>query len=584
MDKDSDSNSPGASGTQGPQPSERQSIEASPEAKEALPSIKEASPQVKETSPHAETDSSSADQAQASIQEAQSRAESSKVVKSAGVVSAFTMLSRVLGLVRDMVIAQAFGATAAADAFFVAFKVPNFMRRLFAEGAFAQAFIPVLSEYKAEHPRDMVRLLVSRVAGSLGLGLLGLSVFAVTAAPYLIMVFAPGFISDPPKLQLAGEMLRLTFPYLFLISMTALAGSILNSYGKFAVPAFTPVLLNVCLISSALFLPGMFEQPVMALAWGVLIAGVAQFMFQLPFLARIDMLPAPVVDYKHPGVRKILKLMVPALFGVSVSQINLLLDSILASFLVSGSVSWLYFSDRLVELPLGVIGIALATVILPNLSAKHAEKSKEGFAKTLDWATRVVLLAGVPAALALVVLAEPIIITLFQRGEFDELAVVQTAASLRAYSLGLVAFMLIKVLAPGYFARQDIKTPVRVGIIAMVVNMALNLAFIVPLAHVGLALATSLSAFLNAGMLFLGLRRDGVFEFQAGWLKFLLRLAFASVGMVAVLLWIKESPEVWLDRGTGQRVMWITGLVLAGSGSYFALLFGAGLRFKDLRH
>jgi len=507
-----------------------------------------------------------------------------QVIQSAGVVSAFTMLSRVLGLVRDMVIAQAFGATAAADAFFVAFKIPNFMRRLFAEGAFAQAFIPVLSEYKAEHPKDMVRLLVSRAAGSLGLGLVGLSVFAVTAAPYLIMVFAPGFISDPPKLALAGEMLRLTFPYLFLISMTALAGSILNSYGKFAVPAFTPVLLNICLIGSALFLPGLFQEPVMALAWGVLIAGIAQFMFQLPFLARIDMLPAPVVDYKHPGVRKILKLMVPALFGVSVSQINLLLDTILASFLVSGSVSWLYFSDRLVELPLGVIGIALATVILPNLSAKHAEKSTEGFSKTLDWAARVVLVAGVPSALALVVLAEPIIITLFQRGEFDALAVTNTAASLRAYSLGLVAFMLIKVLAPGYFARQDTKTPVKVGIIAMAVNMGLNLALIIPLAHVGLALATSLSAFLNAGLLFLGLRRDGIFHFQPGWLKFLLGLLVASVGMVLILLWIKDSPEVWLARDAGQRVVWITALVLAGSGSYFAILFGAGLRFKDLRH
>lgn len=507
-----------------------------------------------------------------------------QVVQSAGVVSAFTMLSRVLGLVRDMVIAQAFGATAAADAFFVAFKIPSFMRRLFAEGAFAQAFIPVLSEYKAEHPKDVVRLLVSRVAGSLGLGLVGLSAFAVTAAPYLIMVFAPGFISDPPKLALAGDMLRLTFPYLFLISMTALAGSILNSYGKFAVPAFTPVLLNLCLISSALFLPKVLQEPVMALAWGVLIAGIAQFMFQLPFLARIEMLPAPVVDYKHPGVRKILKLMVPALFGVSVSQINLLLDTILASFLVSGSVSWLYFSDRLVELPLGVIGIALATVILPNLSAKHAEKSKDGFSKTLDWATRVVLLAGIPAALALVVLAEPIIITLFQRGEFDALAVTKTAASLRAYSLGLVAFMLIKVLAPGYFARQDTKTPVKVGIIAMVVNMGLNLAFIVPLAHVGLALATSLSAFLNAGLLFLGLRRDGIFHFQPGWLKFLLRLFVASVGMVLILLWIKDSPEVWLTRDVGQRVKWITALVLSGAGSYFAILFGVGLRFKDLRH
>ena len=507
-----------------------------------------------------------------------------QVSKSAGVVSGFTMLSRVLGLLRDMVIANFFGASSGADAFFVAFKVPNFMRRLFAEGAFAQAFVPVLSEYKSKHPQQVVQELVSRVAGSLGITLLALTVMGVTFAPQLVMVFAPGFIRHPEKLQLAGEMLRLTFPYLFLISMTAFAGSILNSYGRFAVPAFTPVLLNVSLISCAYLLPAMLNEPVVALAWGVLIAGTVQFVFQLPFLMRINMAPAPKVGFKHPGVVQILRLMGPALFGVSVSQINLMLDTILASFLVSGSVSWLYFSDRLVELPLGVIGIALATVILPNLSIKHAEQSMDAFAKTMDWAVRMVLLIGVPAALALMVLAEPILITLFYRGEFDQLAVAQSAASLRAYSVGLIAFMLIKVLAPGYFARQDTKTPVRIGIRAMVANMVFNLILILPLAHVGLALATSLAAFLNAGLLLIGLVRDKVFRFQPGWLKFAIRLAIASVGMVVVLLLLADPEALWFAKSSYQRLLEMTGLVLAGIISFFSLLFLMGLRMSDLRH
>ncbi|MCF7981873.1 MAG: murein biosynthesis integral membrane protein MurJ, partial [Pseudomonadales bacterium] len=407
-------------------------------------------------------------------------------LKSTGVVGSYTMLSRILGLLRDVVIANFIGASASADAFFVAFKIPNFLRRLFAEGAFAQAFVPVLSEYKTQRDHLAVKELVNNVAGTLGLALALLTGVAMVAAPVITLVFAPGFIQYEEKLALTTDLLRITFPYLFFISLTAFSGSILNSYGRFGIPAFTPVLLNISLICAALFLAPNLNEPVMALGWGVLIAGAAQLLFQLPFLAKLHLLPAPKLHRQHEGVKQILTLMLPALFGVSVSQINLLLDTLLASFLKTGSVSWLYYSDRLVELPLGVFGIAIATVILPSLSRLHASQSTEKFSQTLDWALRSVCVIGVPAALALFILAEPLIITLFQYGAMTERDVAMAAMSLRAYSFGLFAFMLIKVLAPGYFSRQDTKTPVRIAVWAMLTNMILNLILVWPLQHAGL--------------------------------------------------------------------------------------------------
>jgi putative peptidoglycan lipid II flippase len=522
--------------------------------------------------------------------QAQNPAEEGRPVKrsllrSSAVVGVMTMLSRVMGLLRDIVIAHGFGAGASADAFFVAFKIPNFLRRLFAEGAFSQAFVPVLSEYRSQGSAAAVKALVDRVAGSLGLVLMLLTAVAVLAAPLLAMVFAPGFyLNDSAKYQLTVEMLRITFPYLLLISLTAFGGAILNSYDRFAVPAFTPVLLNLSLIGSVFWLQPWLDTPVMALAWGVLIAGMAQLLLQLPFLLQIGLLPRPRVGFNDPGVRKIMRLMVPALFGVSVSQINLLLDTLLASLLQTGSVSWLYYSDRLVELPLGVFGIAIATVILPNLSRKHAEKSAEAFAAMLDWAVRMVLLIGVPAALALWLLAEPMLITLFQYGALTPEDVNQASYSLRAYSLGLLAFMLIKVLAPGYFSRQDTKTPVRIGIIAMVANMVLNLALIVPLAHVGLALATSLSAFLNAGLLLRGLLRDGVFSWQPGWGRFVSQLLLANLAMAALLLWLMPEVQVWLDASVWQRAWLMAQCCVLGGGGYLLVLWIGGIRLRDLRH
>ncbi len=507
------------------------------------------------------------------------------LLKSSVLVGCMTMLSRVLGLARDVVIAQGFGAGASADAFFVAFKIPNFLRRLFAEGAFAQAFVPVLSEYRTQGSLAAVRALIDRVAGTLGLVLMLLTVLAVLGAPLLAMLFAPGFyMNDEAKFTLTVDMLRITFPYLMLISLTAFAGSILNSYDRFLVPSFTPVLLNLSLIGSVFWLQPWLDTPVMALAWGVLIAGGSQLLLQLPFLAGIGLLPHPRIGFRDEGVRRIIRLMLPAIFGVSVSQINLLLDTVLASFLQTGSVSWLYFSDRLVELPLGVFGIAIATVILPSLSRKHASQSGEAFAATLDWALRMVLLIGLPAALALWVLAEPLIVTLFKYGAMGERDVEMTAFSLRAYSLGLLAFMLIKVLAPGYFSRQDTRTPVAIGIKAMVANMVMNLMFIVPLKHAGLALATSLSAFLNAGLLLRGLLRDEVFRWQSGWSRFLLQIVAANLVMVLFLLGFAADTGVWIERGLWDRILSLGLLCCGGGGLYFLMLWIAGIRLSHLRH
>ena len=505
------------------------------------------------------------------------------LLRSTGVVSLFTMLSRVLGLTRDVVVANVFGAGGGADAFFVAFKIPNFFRRLFAEGAFNQAFVPVLSEYRTQRELLEVRLLISYTMGSLGGVLMVISLVCVVFAPAVTFLFAPGFHEMPEKFGLASDMLRLTFPYLLLISLTAMLGSVLNSYGKFAVPAFTPVLLNICLILAALFAAPLMDPPIIALAWGVLAAGVVQLVFQFPFVKQINLLSVPRWGWSDPGVKRILKLMLPAIFGVSVAQINLLLDTVLASFLVDGSVSWLYYSDRLMELPLGVFGIAIATVILPSLSRKHSSQSQQAFSQTLDWAVRMVLLIGLPAALALVVLSAPLLVTLFQYGAFSPEDVERASLSLQAYGGGLLGFMLVKVLAPGYFARQDTKTPVKVGIKAMVANMVFNLVLILPLAHVGLALATSLSALLNAFLLWLGLRRQGVYQAQPGWWLFACRLAAASAVMVAVIFLLNKELAQWLAWDWRWRSGYLAMMVVAGMTAYFGSLLLLGLRPRDLR-
>lgn len=508
--------------------------------------------------------------------------QSRSLLKSSGLVGIMTMLSRIFGLLRDMIVAQYFGASASADSFFVAFKIPNFFRRLFAEGAFSQAFIPVLSEYRSQKTEKEVRQLANSVAGVLGGILFAITFLAIMGAPWLTALFAPGFLEDSAKYDLATEMLRITFPYLFLISLTAFSGSILNSYGYFAIPAFTPVLLNLVLISAAIWLTPFFETPVIGLAWGVFIAGVVQLFFQFPFLLKMGLLPRPRFDYKHEGVKRIFTLMVPALFGVSVSQINLLLDTILASFLQTGSVSWLYYSDRLAELPLGIFGIAIATVILPSLSRQHASQSKQDFSNTIDWALRIVILMGVPAALALILLAEPLVTALFYYGELTQNDVYMSAMSLRAYALGLLAFMLIKVLAPGYFSRQDMKTPVKIGIWAMTANMVLNLILIWPLQHTGLALATSISSWMNALWLLFGLIKRDVYMRSAGWGLFALRILLANGLMISLVYYLNPGTLEWFDMSAWARAGQLSLLVFAGVGLYFGVLILSGMNIKAL--
>ena len=507
---------------------------------------------------------------------------SKALLKSTGVVSAMTSLSRITGFVRDMIYAQLFGAGAGTDAFFVAFRIPNFLRRLFAEGAFSQAFVPVFSEYQTQRSPAEMKELVDQVTGTLGAILFAITAAGVLAAPLLILLFAPGFTVDANKYQLTVEMLRITFPYLLFISLTALAGGVLNSCGKFAIPAITPVLLNLTMIAAALGLAPRMAQPVMGLAWGVFIAGIVQLGFQVPFLLRLKLLPRPRWGWASQGVQQVLKLMLPALFGSSVAQVNLLIDTLIASFLVSGSVSWLYYSDRLVEFPLGIFGVALGTVILPKLSRQHAGAETDGFSQTLDWALRWALLIGVPATVALTILAGPILSTLFQYGEFDARDVTMSTRSLIAFALGLVAFMLIKVLAPGFYARQDTRSPVKYGVIAMVANTTMVLILVWPLAHAGLALATSLAAFLNAGLLFVNLRRRNVYQPRAGWATFLAQLGAANLAMGLVLEFGAGHLEQWLHASAGARLWHLTWLVTAGAGTYLLAVLAVGIKPRHL--
>ncbi|MBA1146512.1 murein biosynthesis integral membrane protein MurJ [Ectothiorhodospiraceae bacterium WFHF3C12] len=498
-----------------------------------------------------------------------------------------TLVSRVLGLVRDVALAT-LGPGLATDAFFVAFKIPNFMRRLFAEGAFAQAVVPVLSEVKAGGDEARVRRLVSHVSGALAMVLVALTVLGVVFSSQVITLFAPGFLEDPGKFALASELLRWTFPYLLLISLTACAGAVLNTYGRFGPPAFAPVLLNLCLIAAALWGTWVFDSEVKALAVAVLVAGFAQLLLQLPFLGRVGMLVWPVPIWSDPGVKRVLKLMTPALFGSSVAQINLLVDTVLASFLMTGSVTWLYFSDRLVEFPLGVFGVAIGTVILPRLSGQHADASPEGFSHTMDWALRWVLLIAAPATLALMMLSGPILSTLFQHGGFSVTDVLAARLSLMAYSVGLAGFILVKVLAPGFFARQDMRTPVRYAAGSMIMNMVLSTGLVLWLietgvGHAAVALATGLAQTLNAVLLYRGLRRRDIYRPNPGWGRLWRRVSVACAAMGAVLYWPAGNLASWTEADTLARISLLLGFVGAGAAVYFLALYAQGWRLGAMR-
>lgn len=511
------------------------------------------------------------------------------LLRSSLLTGSMTMMSRVLGLVRDIVLASVLGAGGAMDAFAVAQKIPNFFRRLFAEGAFSQAFIPVLSEYRTKGTRESVKQLVDRVAGCLGLVLLAVTIIGVVGASGVALIFAPGYLNDPEKFALLTDLTRITFPYLLLISLTGFAGAILNAYDRFAIPAITPIFLNVFMISGALLASDYFPSPAYALAWSILAGGVFSLLFQLPFLQRIHLLPSPKVDWKDPGVKRILLLMAPALFGVSVSQINMLLDTIIATQLGDASVSWLFYSDRLVELPLGVFGVAIATVIMPSLSRQSAAQSTEQFSQTLDWALRFVLLIALPATCALVVLAEPILYTLFYHGKMLVSDIEMSAWSLRAYALGLLGFMLIKILVPGYFARQDMRTPVKIGIRAILANILMKPFVVIPMAiffsmgHVGLAITTAAAAYVNAGLLYRGLRKSGVYVPGGGWAIRFTKLAVANLTMVIVLVAFNFLWMGWSDYSALDRVWRVA--IICGSGlvAYVAVLAALGFRLKDLK-
>ncbi|MDO4897438.1 MAG: murein biosynthesis integral membrane protein MurJ [Moraxella sp.] len=512
----------------------------------------------------------------------------SRLFRSTAIVSIMTMLSRILGLVRDVVLMGVFGAGGLMDAFLVAFKIPNFLRRLFAEGAFSQAFVPVLSEYKEKRTLDDVRLLIANVSGVLSTILLVLTVVVIALAPYVIHLFAPGFADDPVRFGTASELLRLTFPYLLFISLTAFFGSILQSYGKFAPPAFAPVLLNVCMIAGAVILAPMMDTPIMALGYAVAVSGVLQLLIQLPDLYRQKLLVAPKFHFKDEGVKRILTLMLPAIFGVSVTQINLLLNTIFASKMMNGSVSWLYAAERLSELPLGLIGVAIGTVILPSLSASRAKADDVEFSKTLDWAARLIILVGLPASLAMFVLSGVLMDALFVRGEFGTADAQMSAIALQAMSGGILGFMLIKIFAPAFFARQDTKTPVKIGVISVFANMLFSVAFIgifyltkLPL-HGGLALATTGASFVNAGLLYYFLHKRNIWRFGSHWKKLTGQFVLSAVAMVGVLYAI--LPFYPTDGAFWHKVSILIAICLAGAVVYGVVLLMTGFRPRQLRH
>ena len=505
------------------------------------------------------------------------------LLKTLATVSSMTLLSRILGFVRDFVIARAFGAGALTDAFFVAFKLPNLLRRLFAEGAFSQAFVPVLGQYRNQRSAGETRQLVDRVASLLFLVVLAVTLLGMAGAPVLVYLSAPGFTDDPEKFSLTVKLTRITFPYILFMSLVALTGGILNTWSRFAVPAFTPVLLNVSFRLRPLLATPYFDPPVMALGWAVFLGGALQLVFQIPSLRRLGMLPRFSINLHDEGVRRIFRLMAPAVLGVSVAQVSLLLNTVFASFLSTGSVSWLYYADRLMEFPAGMLGAALGTILLPSLAKCHAAEQHDEYSRLLDWGLRLTFLLAAPAALALGILAVPLITTLFHHGAFTANDVFRTRDALVAYSVGLLGLILVKVLAPGFYARQNIRTPVRIALLTLFVTQVLNLLLIGWLQHAGLALAIGLAASLNASLLYRGLRQRGIYTPQPGWLLFYGRLALAMLSMGATLWFVIGPTADWLNWSLGERLLRLSVSVGFGASVYFATLWAAGFRLRDFK-
>ena len=494
------------------------------------------------------------------------------LLKTLASVGGMTTISRILGFVRDSIIARVFGVGIETDAFFVAFKIPNLLRRISAEGAFTQAFVPILSEYKNKKSKIEVSYLINKVATLLGLFLVLVTLLGVFGAPWLIYISAPGFVSDSEKFDLTVNLLQITFPYIFFISLVSMAGGILNTYGKFVVPAFTPVWLNISFILAALYFSDWFEDPITVLAWAVFFGGVLQLFFQIPFLKKIGFLPKFNLDFKDKGVWKILKLMGPAILGVSVVQISLLINTIFASFLASGSVSWLYYADRLMEFPAGVLGVALSTILLPSLSKSFSGKKTKDYSDLINWGLRLGILLSIPAATALAILAVPLISTLFHYGAFTETDVLMTQHALIAYSIGLVGLILIKILAPAFYAQQNVKTPVKIALFTLFCTQFMNLIFIGYFKHAGLALAIGLGACINASLLFYHLKKGKVFKLNDGWLLFLIKIILASLIMSLGLAYFRGGVDLWFNYSALSRFLHLFGLIIFGATIYFVIL------------
>ena len=537
------------------------------------------------------------------------------MLRSVASFSSMTMISRVFGLLRDMVISRVFGVSAATDAFWVAFRIPNFMRRLFAEGSFTTAFVPVFTEIKEKRSHAELKELVARTAGSLGALLVVIVGLGIVFAPQVATVFSPGAIDNPDKFDLTVKLLRLTFPFILVVSLTALAGGALNSFHRFAMPALVPVLLNLSMIVCALWLapmlgprptPPILDTRIVVLGWAIAIGGVIQLLCLLPNMAKLDLLSWPRLGFSHPDVRKVMRLMVPTLFGSSIAQVNLLLDTVIASLLYVGSQSWLSQADRFLELPLGVFGIALGTVILPTLARHHVNTDRAGFSKALDWGLRTTLMIAVPAMLGLMMLSVPLVATLFQYGNYKPFDTQMAALSVFGLSFGLPAFALVKVVLPAFYARQDTRTPVKAGVASLVANMVFNVLILailykvwvpadlqrgsvwvalstVPGLHFALGLASAIASYLNLVLLWRWLKRAGVYQRQPGWRRFLVRLFVACIVMVAAVGVGQWFGPDFTKIAALQRILWLGALVAAGVGAYGMAMVAMGFRPRELR-
>lgn len=508
--------------------------------------------------------------------------------KALATIFGMTMASRVAGLVRDILFARAFGASAYTDAFNIAFRIPNLLRRLFAEGAFSQAFVPILAEYKSQNGEVATKHLVDHVATTLTWAMLLTCILGIVTAPVVIYLVATGLKSHPPAFEAAVWMTRIMFPYIGFMAFVALSGGILNTWREFKIPAFTPVLLNLSFIVATLFLAPHLKQPIYAMAIAVLVGGLLQMALQFPALLKIGMLPRlafnPMVGLRDAGVRKVLNNMVPAVVAVSAAQISIMINTNIASRLESGSVTWLTYADRLMEFPTALLGVALGTILLPSLSKANFDGDKTEYSALLDWGLRLTFLLALPAAVGLITLSEPLTTTLFHYGKFNILAVAMTGKALIAYGVGLIGLILVKILAPGFYAQQNIKTPVKIAVGVLIATQLMNFLFVPWIAHAGLALSVGLGACLNAGFLYWGLKSRGIYIAHSGWRIFFVRLAGALCLMAGVALWIAGRFNwIGLQAHPFQRVSALLVVLAACAIVYFGALLAMGFRFRDLK-